>query len=74
MREQFIIAGSSTLLNALAEVITADPELALVAVSGPAVAPERLVAVLPTERADWLRRAFGDQILIEPDEPISPFA
>ena len=74
MREQFIIAGSSTLLNALAEVITADPELALVAVSGPAGAPERLVAVLPTERADWLRRAFGDQILIEPDEQTSPFA
>ena len=74
MREQYIIAGSTTLLNALAEVIAADPELVLVAASGPAGVPERLVAVLPTERADWLRRAFGDQLTIELDEQISPFA
>jgi hypothetical protein len=73
VREQYIIAGSSTLLNALAEVIAADPELALVATSGPAGAPERLVAVLPPDRVEWLRRAFGDQLTIELDEQVSPF-
>lgn len=74
MREQYIIAGSSTLLNALAEVILADPELVLVAASGPAGAPERLVAILPTERAEWFRRAFGDQLMIELDQEINPLA
>jgi hypothetical protein len=70
--ERYIIAGSSTLLSALAEAIVADPELVLTAVSGSADAPERLVAVLPTDRADWLRRAFGDQIVIELDEQATP--
>jgi hypothetical protein len=72
--DRFILAGSPVLLRALVEVITQDPETEVVAISGPATAPERIVANMPPERADLLRRALGSQLTIEPDEFLQPFA
>jgi hypothetical protein len=72
-RERYLLGGSPVLMRALVEVITNDPELQLVAVSGPATAPERIVANLPPWRADLLRRAIGSQLTIELDEPLQPF-
>jgi hypothetical protein len=68
--DRYILAGSPALIRALVEVFTNDPELELVAISGPAAAPERIVANMSPERADLLRRALGGQLIVEPDEPL----
>jgi hypothetical protein len=71
-RDRYILAGSPALIRALVEVITNDPELELVAVSGPTAAPERIVVNMSQERADLLGRALGGQLTIEPDHLIEP--
>ena len=73
MRDRFILGGSPDLIQALSEVIAKDPELELIAVSGPADAPERIVAAMSPERADLFDRALGGQLRIERDEELQQF-
>jgi hypothetical protein len=72
--EPFILAGSPELLRALAQAARADPELRLMSVSGPEQSPTRLVVEMTPERAQRLRAAYGSRLVIEPDEPLEPFA
>ncbi len=74
MKERFILGGSPVLIRALAEVITMDPDLDLISVSGPATEPTRIVAEMSPERADLVRRALGGQLIIERDEDLQAYA
>ncbi len=70
--EQYLLSGPAGLLEALAGVFAADPDIELVSVSGPPGRPELVVARTSPDRADLLRRALGGQLLVEPDAPIHP--
>lgn len=73
MRERFIIGGSPELIRTLAEVIKHDPEMKLIEIAGPANKPERIVAIMPTQRADIFRQTLGNQVKIDVDHEIQPF-
>jgi hypothetical protein len=73
VRQRYILGGSPVLIRALVEVVSTDPNMELVSVSGPASAPERIVAQMEPEEADLLRRALAGHLVIEPDELLTPF-
>lgn len=73
MKERFLLGGSPALLGALVEVITADSDLDLISVGGPAGEPSRIVVEAPAEWADVLRTAFRGQLVVEPDVFLDPF-
>lgn len=73
MKERFLLGGSPALLRALVEVVTADSDLDLISVAGPADEPSRIVVEAPAEWADVLRQAFRGQLVVEPDVFLDPF-
>lgn len=71
--EQFLITGPPELLGELVQAIEGDPDTELVSVSGPPAAPELVVARLPLDLAERVRR--GDhRLLVEVDAPLRPSA
>jgi hypothetical protein len=72
--EQFLLTGPAGLLGALVGVFVADPDIELVSVSGPPERPDLLVARTTPDRADLLRRALGEQLVVELDRPLHPAA
>ncbi|MEU4425080.1 hypothetical protein AB0F81_31045 [Actinoplanes sp. NPDC024001] len=72
MKERYLLGGSTVLLRALVEVVTADDDLDLIAIGGTADHPSHLVVEVPAEWADALRLAFRGQLIVEPDALIDP--
>jgi hypothetical protein len=70
MKERYILGGSPALVRALAEVVTADSDLDLISVGGPADAPTRIVVEAPADWADLIRSAFRGQLVVELDAPL----
>jgi hypothetical protein len=71
---QFIVYADPTLLPRVADELRADPDVRIVKLGGPASAPDRIVAQMAETRAEALRRAFGDQVTVEPDQPLTPYS
>lgn len=71
--ERVLIAGPPGVLLQIAAALAADPATTVLSVSpmGPG-GPERIVAAVPPERLAALHEAFGDLVLIEPDQPLGP--
>jgi hypothetical protein len=70
--QAFIVAGASDVLRPLLELVVADPDATVTAVSGPETARERLVVEIDPDRANALSVALGSRVLIEPDAPLHP--
>jgi hypothetical protein len=68
---QFIVAADPLLLQQIIDDLAPDPEVQILNVSGPAGAPERIVARMAPARAEALRSTFGEQVTVEPDEPLT---
>jgi hypothetical protein len=81
-RQQFIIAlrcarserVDPALMDAVAAQLEADPDVDVLKVSSPCGSPERLVVSMTAQRAERLRSEHSDQLIIEPNHPISLFS
>jgi hypothetical protein len=71
---QFIVFAAPALLAQILSDLEPDPGITIVAVTGPLAAPERFVAQMPQALADNLQQALGDDVLIEPDQPLDQFS
>jgi hypothetical protein len=71
---QFIVYAGATLLQQVLNDLAADPEVKVLKLGGPATAPDRIVAQMAEARAEALRQTFGDQVVVEPDEPLTAFS
>ncbi len=60
------------LLARVTETVRVDPQSELLEVQGSSEVPTLLVVSMTSERADELRREFGDHLLVERDAPIYP--
>lgn len=71
--EQFIVSGPGAILGPLAESLARDPAARVIdVVEGGGSGPERLVVVLPSDRAAALAAALGSALTIEHDVPLHP--
>jgi hypothetical protein len=67
--EQFIIAGDPSVMKPMLDILNADPESAVLAVSrNHQTDPERLVVSMDPSRAAALQTALGALVLIEPND------
>lgn len=70
--EQFIIAGDTSVIKPMLDILNADPESAVLSVSrNTQTDPERLVVSMDPSRAAALQAALGALVLIEPDDPLN---
>ena len=56
----------------LARALKEDPKTDVVSVHGPSENPERLTVRMSSDRAEQLLEHYGDQIIIEEDEFLTP--
>jgi hypothetical protein len=71
---QYIVSASPPLLQQIIDDLTPDPQVRIVKVAGPSTAPDRIVAQMTDARAEELRQTFGQQVTVEPDQPLTSFS
>lgn len=72
--ERFIIGGDDpAVLTEVRRQLDADPQATVLQVQGTAETPTLIVAEMPPDRADRLRAAFADRVVVERDLPLQPF-
>jgi hypothetical protein len=72
MARYLIGSAEGELLRTLTRRFEGDNAVALRRVLGPPEAPRTLVVETTPERADGLRAEYGNRVVIEPDEPLTP--
>jgi hypothetical protein len=72
MARYLIGSAEQGLLRMLTRRFAGDSVVALRRVLGPPEAPRTLVVETSPEEADGLRAEYGDRVVIEPDEPLTP--
>jgi hypothetical protein len=71
---QYIVYAPAPLLQQVITYLEADPGAKILSVGGPVAAPERIVVQMDQTTVDQLRRTFGDQVTVEPDEPLTAYS
>jgi hypothetical protein len=70
--ERYLIGTrASTSLAGIVKALQQDPDVSIIRVIGSATAPTMLVAEMPPERADRLKKELGNDIVIERDAKLS---
>ncbi|QGQ19285.1 S8 family serine peptidase [Cellulomonas sp. JZ18] len=68
-RERFLVGGEPTVLRAVEELLTADPDVDVVAVTTGRAGPARLVVTMHADQAEALAAALARLVVVEQDTP-----
>ncbi len=71
--DRFIVSASPPLLRRIIDDLRPDPAVRILSVHGPSGAPDRIVTQMAPTRAEALRAAFGPQVTVEPDQPLTAY-
>jgi hypothetical protein len=71
---QYIVYAPAPLLQKVIAYLEADPGVKILSVGGPATAPERIVVQMAESTGEQLRQVFGDQVTVEPDQPLTAYS